>query len=177
MKKINQVLATILLSTFCFITVSITYQEISKYRNKQYDPETIVVNKYLSPYVSEYVNILKSNDIKIPWGNDIVFIDMNLGMPSGVLGIAWGMDIDNITLISINISSWKYLSHQQRRYLVFHELTHDIFNLRHFDTEIMNTPMPMYLNKFMVDSAMKKLVRILKITDGSKRDKHLCGFE
>ena len=176
MKRINQALATILLLTFSFIVGSIAYQEVQQYTNDQYEPETIVVNKYLAPYVNEYISILKNNDIKIPWGNDIVFIDMNLGLPTNILGVAWGMNIDNITLISINISTWKYLSHQQKRYLVFHELSHDIFNLEHFDTPLMNTPMPMYLNEFMVDVSMKQLVKILKIKDNDKKGNHLCGF-
>lgn len=176
MKRINQVLATILLLSFCFITGSITYQEVLQYNNNQYKPETIVVNKYLSPYVNEYVSILRNNDIKIPWGNDIVFIDMNGGLPRGILGVAWGMNIDNITLISINASSWRFLSDSQKKYLVFHELTHDIFNLKHFDTQLMNTPMPTYLNEFMVDVAMKQLVKILKIKDNDKKDNQLCGF-
>ena len=81
------------------------------------------------------------------------------------------MNIDNITFIQINKNYWNHLNKQQRRLLMFHELSHDIFNLEHFDIELMNTPIPdeYLITDAYVNKVMKELVKTLKRKDMSDR--------
>ena len=72
------------------------------------------------------------------------------------------MNIDNITFVEINVNSWQALTHQQRRLVMFHELSHDVYNLKHFDVTLMNTPMPRNITKQKVDLWIKELVEYLK---------------
>lgn len=133
----------------------VIYQEYKK-------PDVIAINSLLGPYVLEYKVLLEGRGIDIPWGSDLVRIKFGMTMPSRVLGIAWGMDIDNITFIEINFNSWRFLSYQEKRLVMFHELTHDVFNIEHFEIELMNTPKPECVTKENVDLWMEELVDYLK---------------
>lgn len=133
----------------------VMYQEYKK-------PDIIAINSLLGPYVLEYKVMLEESDIDIPWGSDLVRIKFGMTMPNKVLGIAWGMDIDNITFIEINFKSWIRLTHEQKRLVMFHELTHDVFNLEHFDVALMNTPMPKNITKQKVDLWMEELIQYVK---------------
>ena len=72
------------------------------------------------------------------------------------------MDIDNITSIDINETAFWYLTKNQRRFLVYHELSHDIFNLEHHSTPIMTTPMPGYIDQVMIEIMIDRLINHLK---------------
>ena len=162
MEKINKVLAALFLGLSSILLILILGSIFVQQRDKEYNPETVVVNSTLAPYVNEYIGVMKANDIKIPWGNDLVLVDFSISLPNNILGIAWGMDIDNITLIGINARTWGGLSPEKRRLLVFHELSHDVFNTRHFETGLMDTPMPRYVTKYKVDCLLDELVIYLK---------------
>ena len=162
MNKINKVLAALFLGLSSILLIVILGSIFVQQRDKEYNPETVVVNSQLAPFVREYVGVMKANDIKMPWGNDLVLIDFSISLPNNILGIAWGMDIDNITLVGINARLWNALPYEKKRLLVFHELTHDVFNVRHFDTGLMDTPMPRYATKLKVDSLLNELVIYLK---------------
>lgn len=125
-------------------------------------PDVVVVNSLLSPYVLEYKAILEEGGVDIPWGKDLVRVTFGVELPQQVLGVAWGMDVDNITLVEINFGNWLQLTHEQRRLVMFHELTHDVFNLEHFDIVLMNTPMPENITKQKVDLWMEELIEYLK---------------
>jgi len=126
---------------------------------------TFVVNPTLLPFVTEYKAILAMHGIDINWYKyQLVRISMNPNIPDRVLGVAWGMDVDNAVVVEINQRQWNILSHEQRRLLVFHELTHDVFNVHHFDTRIMNTPLPRVVSKSYVDGAMLELTEYLNGT-------------
>ena len=126
------------------------------------ETEVVVINSLLSPYVLEYKAILEEGGVDIPWGKDLVRVTFGVELPQQVLGVAWGMDVDNITLVEINFGNWLQLTHEKRRLLIFHELTHDIYNIEHFDISLMNTPMPENVTKLKVDTWMQELVKHLK---------------
>ena len=161
MNRINQYLLGILLLGMISFTGIVVKSGSDSLSDSPYNPQSVVVNSLLTPYVNEYICLLEAEEIKIPWGKDLVLIGFDPGLPSNILGIAWGMDIDNVTVIDINMKHWPRLSEQQRRLLVFHEITHDVFNTRHFETSLMNTPMPRYVSKLKVDSAMQELIKYL----------------
>jgi hypothetical protein len=125
-------------------------------------PDVIVINSLLGPYVKEYKALLEENGVDIPWGKDMVRVMFGVAIPRHVLGVAWGMDIDNITFVEINYQNWLQLSHEQKRLVMFHELTHDVFNLEHFDIVLMNTPMPKNITKQKVDLWMQELIQYVK---------------
>ena len=133
----------------------VMYQEYKK-------PNTIAINTLLAPYVLEYKVLLEEGGVDVPWGSDLVRVKFGSTLPKGILGIAWGMNIDNITFVEINFKSWIFLSHEQKRLVIFHELTHDVFNLEHFEITLMNTPMPKIVTKEFVDVWMKELILYVK---------------
>ena len=84
-------------------------------------------------------------------------------MPVTTLGWALGMNVDNVTHVEINARTFEYLSRSQREFLLFHELSHDLFNLEHFSTPLMYTPMPQYVDQLYVNIVMGKLINHLKL--------------
>ena len=168
MKRIKQLadeLLTLFLiitfGTFMVLTVTSKKSKLPKSHDK-YAPSSVYVHKTLSPYVSEYINTLEAAGIKLPYGEDLVLIDMSYSLPNNILGIAFGMEIDNITLVNINGNTWDALSNNQKRLLIFHELSHDIFNLYHFDTLVMGTPMPGSVPDIYFELCVSKLIEHLK---------------
>jgi hypothetical protein len=63
----------------------------------------------------------KPNDINIYFDN----------LSNGVLAEAHAIDDDSKILIKVNPVEWKNSSNQKKIYIMFHELFHDAFNLRH----------------------------------------------
>lgn len=125
-------------------------------------PDVIVINSLLEPYVKEYKALLEEDNVDVPWGKDMVRVMFGVALPQHILGAAWGMNIDNITFVEINYYNWLQLNHEQKRLVMFHELTHDVFNLEHFDIVLMNTPMPKDVTKLKVDTWMKELIQYVK---------------
>ena len=113
--------------------------------------------------VNDYMFTLTSNGIDLPFGCDLVLVDFSLSLPSNVLGVAFGMEIDNVTVVSINAYKWFQLTPNQQKLLLFHELSHDIFNLYHFSTPIMNTPMPMHVTDDYLKDSIDKLIHRLRL--------------
>ena len=138
------------------------YQSGIKDQTK-YSPNIIAVATELQPLVNEYNSILESNGIRLPFGCDLALIDFTFSLPDNILGIAFGMNVDNVTVVSINAQKWWSLSPNQRKLLVFHELSHDIFNLHHFSTPIMDTPMPMHVSDLDLLISIDKLINLLKL--------------
>lgn len=164
MKKINQFLLAVLLVSSISLAVVCVSSSIQQKQEIGYRPKEAGVNKQLEPYLIEYIKLLKDSDIKLPFGKDLLIIDFTNSLPFNLLGVAWGMNIDNITFIQINRRYWSILNKQQRRLLMFHELSHDIFNLEHFDIELMNNPIPdkHLITDAYVNKVMKELVKHLK---------------
>ena len=161
MKQIMEQFVTVVL-----IVISIGlfsgYQSGIKDESK-YNPNIIAVAPELQPLVNEYINTLESNGIRLPLGCDLVLVDFTFSLPDDILGIAFGMNVDNVTVVSINAQKWWSLSPNQKKLLVFHELSHDVFNLYHFSTPIMDTPMPMYVSDLDLLISIDKLINLLKL--------------
>lgn len=164
MNKINQFLLCALLLGMVTLTTFGIVGAIDERSNRSYNPETVVVNSVLQPYFNEYVLRLRGEGVKIPFGKDLVLVDFTNSFPAKYLGIAWGMKIDNVTVVQINGAGWRYLTVQQRRLLIWHELTHDVFNKYHGSSCIMNTPMPSRytVTRQYVDRCVNELVKQLK---------------
>jgi hypothetical protein len=161
MKQIMEQFVTVVLIVMSIGLFS-GYQSGIKDESK-YSPNIRAVSPELRPLVDEYINTLESNGIRLPFGCDLVLIDFTFSLPDNILGIAFGMEIDNVTVVSINAQKWWSLSSNQQKLLVFHELSHDIFNLYHFSTPIMNTPMPMHVSDIDLLISIDKLINLLKL--------------
>lgn len=161
MNKINQILLALFLMLNVSVLSAITYDVLTAETRRKFVPQTVAIERGLQKYVAEYERRLTSAGIDLPWG-DLVHITFTDALPMYTLGIAWGMDINDATVIDINRYAWKELTEAQRRLVMFHELSHDLFNLRHFDTEIMNTPMPQYVVDEYVTWSLNLLIDKLK---------------
>ena len=128
----------------------------------QYNPNIVAISYDLRYLVNDYINTLESNGIKLPYGRDLVLIDFSMSLPDNVLGMALGMNVDNVTVVLINGNKWFELSDNQKKLLVFHELSHDIFNLYHFSTPVMDTPMPLFVSDQHLDLSIQSLINHLK---------------
>ena len=128
-----------------------------------YKPKSVSVNTMLLEYVLEYRLILTSNNIKIPWGK-LVVISFDPGLGYNTLGLAFGMYVDEVTIIHINPYKWKFLTNQQKRMVMFHELTHDVFNIEHGSMELMAPSLPKVTTKQSVDRSVEELLKVLKKT-------------
>ena len=52
-------------------------------------------------------------------------------LESKTLGVSLGMNNDNIVVIKIDPKNWSKSSITKRWYLIYHELGHDVLNLKH----------------------------------------------
>ena len=117
------------------------------------------VDKELQPYLLEFDRVMQEAGINPQYGSLVVIKFVSLR--TGLLGVAWGMNHD-VTVIHINPVLWATMSHQDKRMVMFHELAHDVFNLKHWSTLLMNPVKPQLLDKAFVDNAIKLLVKHIK---------------
>ena len=117
------------------------------------------VDKELQPYLLEFDRVMLDAGINVKYGS-LVVIKFRL-LKGGLLGVAWGMNHD-VTVIDINPILWAKLSHQDKRMVMFHELAHDVFNLKHWSTLLMNPTKPQLLDKTFVDNAINLLIKHIK---------------
>lgn len=95
----------------------------------------------LRQYTIEFLTAL--NEYDVDYDKSIpVAVRFSKVMNMGVAGAAMGMMKDNETNVIVNEKTWKYLNEDQRRWLVYHELAHDMFDLRHWSTPIMHPQTP-----------------------------------
>jgi hypothetical protein len=83
----------------------------------------------LKSMITIFLEDCKLNGISIP---DIINISSTFEvLESKTLGISLGMDNDDIVVIKIDPESWSKSSITKRWYLIYHELGHDVLNLKH----------------------------------------------
>ena len=125
---------------------------------------TYSINKELQSYVKEYLLTLDNYDIEFKKQSFIVVFDADI-IRTDILGMAKGMYNDSLVYVIINPDIWRRLTTKQRRHLIFHELSHDIFNTEH-TTEVelmkpsMATPLQsLYMN---IDKEIDLLMKHIK---------------
>lgn len=155
----------ILLLIFTFLTVGIIgqYEVIKAPYNKvvemQKKSNIRVIHPALRPYVNEYIVTMAISGIEIP-DPEIIIIDL-VDIYEGVsfAGLAEGMNKD-LVYVRINRAIWNRLSKDKRRLLIFHELSHDIYNLQHGEIELMLPAMDMIKSDF--NTLKQELINYLK---------------
>ena len=153
----NFTLTVLILAVTCLtVDLSVANKEVSQ----DTEPRDVIIDNILQPYVFEFHGLLYDSGIEMNYGS-LVMIRFSSDMPDRILGIAWGMG-HNTTIININSQYFHKLTHQEKRLVIFHEMAHDLFNLRHGSVGLMNTPMPKNVNKEMVDAHMVELIKHIK---------------
>ena len=123
-----------------------------------------VVAEDVQPYVEEYLDVLKSNGIKYK-NQDIYVVFDNLMNYTAFAGYAHGMFEKDYVRVSIHKSYWYSLSDRQKKILIFHELSHDLFDSLHtWDVFIMQPKMHSRFAAEYVnwDQAINELVKYIK---------------
>ena len=127
---------------------------------------TYAISRELQPYVKEVLTTLEIHDIQFKKQSFIVVFDADI-MRTDTIGMAKGMDNDNLVYVIVNPILWGKLTVKQRRHLMFHELAHDIFNTEHtVEVELMRpsmaTPLQsLYMN---IDKEIDLLMKHIKET-------------
>ena len=127
---------------------------------------TYSISKELQPYVREVLTTLEFHDIEFKKQSFIVVFDADI-IRTPLVGQAKGMDNDNLVYVIVNPVLWGKLTVKQRRHLIFHELSHDIFNTEHtYDVELMKPSMPSPQASFYMDinKEIELLMEHIKVT-------------
>jgi len=162
LKPFNAIIVIMILSSFIITKESIDKKESYESLVSSCNPKTVRVHRAFYPQVREYIAVLESEGVDITFGKDLCTIDFSSTLPRNILGIAWGMNVDNVTHVEINEFTWWNLSYNQKKFLIWHELSHDVFNLEHYSTLMMSTPMPGYIDELYLHMAMEQLIIKLK---------------
>ena len=118
------------------------------------------IDTKLKPYVNEYFKMLDNNNIAYDITLMIVTTSERLEITE-YLGIALGTDNNDLVYIRISPKFFDLDTHA-RLWVMFHELSHDIFNLRHGSIRIMSKKLPYYVDSSMLSKASNELVGYLK---------------
>tara|TARA_R110002153_G_scaffold28045_1_gene86953 strand:- start:768 stop:1223 length:456 start_codon:yes stop_codon:yes gene_type:complete len=122
------------------------------------------VSEDLQPYVDEYFEILDDNDIKVKDRDFKVVFDDSL-TETRFAGVAHGMFDPERVEVSVHPIFWTYLNERQKKILIFHELSHDLFDSLHTnDVFLMQPVMHSRFTSIMVDwdKAVKELIKYIK---------------
>ena len=65
----------------------------------------------------------------------INFKNISSSSKPGLLGLAYGMDDDSQVNIAIDYNNWQRMNDLERTTVMYHELSHDILNAKHVESE------------------------------------------
>ena len=111
-------------------------------------------------YYKLYTERLAVAGIEVPTGDILIQYSKPL-RKTKYLGVARGMWNPSIVNIKVN-PNWKNRDMATRKWVMFHELTHDMFNIEHNEISLMANKCPDYLSRYDVEDAMDELVEFLK---------------
>lgn len=145
----------ILLVGFLIIAI-FTYKKDYKY----------FVEPEIKPYVNEYIKLLKDNNVKVKEQDFVVLFSHVMPAPR-IAGYAFGMFEDDFVMVNINPNIWVFLTKQQKRTLIFHELSHDLFNTLHSHDVFVMNPILHNPRESVLNDTNKSDIELIKyIKDG-----------
>ncbi len=140
----DKVLLSIAISLFTFTSC----QNV-----KQIDP-------ILKPYYEKCIATFKSNGIKVKNQPTIVkFVERLDG--TGIAGLARGMNIDTFCYVWISPTFLEH-DYNQRMWIMYHELAHDLFNIEHQESGMMGTRVPSRLYNKQFQEDLDGLIKLIK---------------
>jgi len=113
-----------------------------------------------------YLEALEKHGIKFNDQNFIVVFDADI-MRTKLVGQARGMHNDKLVYVQINPKLWGVLTHKQKTHLIFHELSHDIFNIEHTELIVLMKPSmssPSVSLAMDIDREIITLMSYIKVT-------------
>lgn len=131
---------------------------------------TYCINQTLKPYVFEYLATLEKNNIKFKDQSFIVMFDIDLN-GSSYAGQARGMFNDSLVFVAINPKAFFSMTEKEKRMLMFHELSHDIFKIKHTPNIKLMLPRmisPKESQELDFDKEVKLLMGYIKINRDGK---------
>lgn len=121
----------------------------------------IIADKELYPYIQRYFNMMDENGIEYNRSQPMMIV-FNYWVRGTILGIAHGMREDGYVNVHINKQAWAILTVEERIVVMFHELSHDVFNLEHGTIELMGTQKPSNVTLSDVSRMQKELIEYLR---------------
>jgi len=118
------------------------------------------VDKRLKPYVDEYFKILDDNNIVYNTPTVLITVSQPL-KGTDYLGVALGMNNDNLVNVRISPRFFE-LDRNSRLWVMFHELSHDMFNLRHGSIKLMHKKAYDEVTSFQLSRAKSELIKHLQ---------------
>lgn len=118
------------------------------------------VDSRLEPYVQSALETIEQAGGNIK--GDLInvnFTDKFQSKPRyySVLASADGMNRNGIVDIVVNPVLWSNLNHTQKKWVMVHELLHDMFNMRHGSTLFLNPNMGDEMNRELFEESVKSL--------------------
>jgi Zn-dependent peptidase ImmA (M78 family) len=150
------------------LLIALLFVSCANQAQKTIPTYTYELSNDLKPYVYSYLVALDQYGIKFKKQSFIVVFDADI-ITTNLVGQAKGMYNDNLVYVKINPKQWVNLTHKQKRHLIFHELSHDIFNTEHTaNVELMKPSMPSNVQSFAMDIE-KEIIQLMKhIKNGNK---------
>ena len=130
------------------------------------DKFTYECSEALRPYLFMYLETLEKHNIKLKKQNFILVFDADI-MRTPLLGQARGMFNNDLVYVKINPRVWSDLTNKQKIHLIFHELSHDIFNIEHTDMIALMRPVmasPSASLAMNIDMEIVTLMSYIKVT-------------
>lgn len=116
------------------------------------------IEKDFVPYVSNFHKYLIKNGVDSDWTQRIVVVYGDTGEAAG---IAHGRGEYGV-FIRINKDTWSTLSAEQKHWVIYHEMAHDMFDLAHGDIKLMNPKASRNVSFNQFDSARKQFIKFVK---------------
>ena len=111
----------------------------------------------------EVVEDLKDGGIWIGFPQRVV-IRMSSNVPRGKqIAIAYGTNNDDIVFIVVYKERYNKLTANQKKYVILHEIGHDIYNLKHTKMiNAMNKEVPDYMPDSYIRHTIRDFIRMVK---------------
>ena len=126
-------------------------------------PKYYYVDSELEEVVLDVVEDLKEGGIWPGFPQRVIF-RMSDGIPKGrEIAIAYGTNHDYGIFITVYRKRYNKLTANQKKYVILHEIGHDVYNLSHSTTiTAMNREVPNYMPDSYIRHTVKDFIRMIK---------------
>lgn len=125
----------------------------------------------LEEIVTEVIGELEAADIWPGFPCSFV-VRTSSGVPRGrKIAVAYGTNNDNAVSILVYKKRYDKLTVNQKKYVILHEIGHDVYNLRHTKViSVMKEEVPVYIPDSYIRHAIKDFIKMVK-----KKNKRKVG--
>ena len=116
-----------------------------------------MIDGEVMPYVLDFERDVKSIGLELNNSNKSFSVVLGR-LPYRIAGIAIAMDNKFAVNVVLNIQLWHKLSDAEKRALVYHELAHDVYGLRHNTCDLMSGTLRS-ITQEMIDELLDTLTK------------------